>query len=95
MDSRYTSGSNQVSGQRQFSDSEAEGGDDIYVNYPYSHPNYPQGQVYYDRELLNGGYSFESGTSHYTRLGVPNQPSPSNTRASSSPDSVIHIGLFH
>lgn len=92
MDPRHTA-SNKASEQRQFSqrqDSEVEGGD-ISVNHPYG---CPQGQVCYDRELLTGGFSFETGTSHYTRLGLPNQPSPrSNSEASSSPDSVIHIDV--
>ena len=88
-----TSNSKQASGHRQCSVSEAEEGD-IYVNYWYSHSSYPEGQVYYDGELLTGaGFSFETGASHYTRLGLPNQPSPSNTQASSSPDSVIHIDV--
>ena len=86
MDPRYTSNSNQASGQRQFSQDSEE--DDPYVNY-----SYPQGQVYCDRELFTGGFSFETGTSHYTRLGLPNQPSPSSTQASSSPDSVTQIDV--
>ena len=67
----------------------------IYVNYPYSdpHSSYPgDGRVYYDHELFPSGGFLESGSSHFTRLGLPSQPS-SPTGSSSSRDSVIHIDV--
>ena len=65
-----------------------------YFDYPsYSYPNY-SGQVYYsDRDPLASGY-FNSGSSHFTRLGVPHSIRFNETSSSSScPDSVIHIDV--
>ena len=76
-----------------FSGEPSAGG--YFMDYPsYSYPNY-SGQVYYsDRDPLASGY-FDSGSSHFTRLGLPHSSIRFNetSSSSSSPDSVIHIDV--